>query len=65
MVERAFRAEEPPEPESALVLFFVVLREATYDVRDGAVEEPISNYVQTYTLVDEATEALDRRGWGT
>ena len=26
------------------------------DVRDGAVEEPISNYVQTYTLVDEATE---------
>ena len=26
------------------------------DVRDGAVEEPIHNYVQTYTLVDEATE---------
>ena len=39
VVERALRAKEPPEPVSALVVVFVVLPEATYDVRDGAVPE--------------------------
>ena len=39
VVERALRAKEPPEPVSALVVVFVVLPEATYDVRDGSVPE--------------------------